>query len=182
MPIISIHAILVPITGSVRVAVRNWRQSHACGCVRLASRIPKQILNEQNCWKINLLTTVISISNRIQRLQSGFGYRISPVPRRFALHLSGTLPTGCIVFQVSSPNPLTPFKIINKLPIDFLESVVQTVHTAERGTSSGFLLSSFNLLLRWARNRAFLVPSDVASSKNIQSPVVLTRSRIGPSS
>src|SRR5438309_11432356 len=116
MPIISIHAILVPITGSVRVAVRNWRQSHACGCVRLASGIPKQILNEQNCWKINLLTTVISISNRIQRLQSSFVHRISPVPRRFALHLSGTLPTGCIVFQVSSPNP----SLRSRLSINYL--------------------------------------------------------------
>ena len=117
MPIISSNAILVPITGSVRVAEGTGASlNSACGCVRLASRIPKQILNEQNCWKINLLTTVISISNRIQRLQSSFGHRISPVPRRFALHLSGTLPTGCIVFQVSSPNP----SLRSRLSINYL--------------------------------------------------------------
>jgi hypothetical protein len=64
---------------------------------------------------------------------------------------------GCTTFQVGSPDSLDAFRITNQLPVDFLESYVQTVHTAERDKPSDFCRSL--LLGEMRRGNGFWFPN-----------------------
>jgi hypothetical protein len=48
---------------------------------------------------------------------------------------------GALFFRFDARTRLASGKVTNKLPVDFLESCVQTVHTAERGAFASALVS-----------------------------------------
>ena len=50
-------------------------------------------------------------------------------------------PMAALFFRFDARTRLASGKVTNKLPIDFLESYVQNVHTAERGAFASALIS-----------------------------------------
>src|SRR2546427_9941269 len=72
-------------------------------------------------------------------------------------------PMGALFFRFDARTHLASGKVTNKLPVDFLESSVQTVHTAEMGAFASALVSPLYLPRpppSWHRRWVcFLVPT-----------------------
>src|SRR5438876_11315180 len=101
-------------------------------------------LNQTIRPKSTLLTTVITFrivySSSNRAWVAGFQHwqRISP----YVYH--SFYPMAALFFRFDARTGLASGKVTNKLPIDFLESYVQTVLTAERGAFASSASISLN--------------------------------------
>src|SRR5437899_9386091 len=87
---------------------------------------------EANCWNylcsqpLSAFRIVYSRSNR------AWGAESQPCHGSSPCIYHPVSPIGALFFRFDA-RPLASGKVTNKLPVDFLEPCVQTVHTAERG-------------------------------------------------
>src|SRR5437016_14408639 len=116
---------------------------------------------EANCWNylcsqpLSAFRIVYSTSNR------AWGAGSQPCQGTSPCVYHPVYPMGALFFRFDARTSLAPGKVTNKIPVDFLECSVQTVHTAERGAfASRWYLPCFfrGLLLAGTDDGPFLGP------------------------
>src|SRR6266566_834476 len=100
---------------------------------------------EANCWNylcsqpLSAFRIVYSTSNR------AWGAGSQPCRGTSPCVYHPVYPMGALFFRFDARTHLASGKVTNKLPVDFLEYCVQTVHTAEMGAFAFALVSPLYL-------------------------------------
>ena len=126
------------------------------------------------------------LSDRIHPYQSSLGCGMQDSRARFSPLFQANYPMDALFFRFDARKPKSALYEANKLTVDFLESHVQTVHTAETGVFASTLVSPLffrNLLLAGTHDGSIFRSQRVNSSQihKVRFVVILVR-RLRPSS
>ena len=136
--------------------------------------------------ELPLFTTVISFRIVYSSSNQARGAASQPCHRTSPCVYHPLYPMGALFFRFDARTRLASGKVTNKLTVDFLESHVQTVHTAETGVFASTLVSPLffrNLLLAGTHDGSIFRSQRVNSSQihKVRFVVILVR-RLRPSS